>query len=1152
MKAKTRKVISLVLAAAMTCTSFVYANADVTSVSTDTAVNADLGTYSETAEGTYAVGTSLYSDSSLTVTATDALTVKAINDLFAIYGAGSSDVRFTSSDGDTVRPIYKIEALESGTLTVTADVNNGKKIVLTKADESYTVVNSYSNDGTEKVSGYEFTAAVEAGTTYYFGGVGTNVYTYSVSLGDSSSSSTEDSSTATTEAATEATTEAAAEETTAASSEDQGGSSSSSDSYTYTVGTATSYTAGEVLYSDSNIKITAVEALTGKDVSGDGTSYAIYGSGSDASKVTASSGNTVRCVLQIEVLSNSADVTVIADVNSGKAIELLDNAYTTLNSYANDGADKAEKYELSATLTAGTYYFGGVGTNVYVYGVNVAAEGGSTEETTAEATTDSQSGGSGSVDETTEATTAAPVEGEVNLVADALTLKVGETGDLNIDLTNIGTPVNNLTFWVTFDPTVATASAVKMIDPATGALYDATSSVDYAITSAHVTADPDKYTDAMVTAGQTALQAGVIKIAFYYGSDALYSFDTDTTVAAITFTGTAVGTQAVNLEVVDCNNVPSADATVTTALTANVTNGSVTVEAGTTGDETTETTTIGSDTLVIGSAEVAPGGTKSVDVVLNDPVVGVNNGTYWVTFDPTYVTGLTITGLDPNGAGSTVDLSAQAQVAITSASVVNGDLYTTDDIGKTALEAGKIKLAFYLDDTDGDDVLDELTTTTTLATLTFTVSDSIPDEAYTDGSLAIDLIGVIVDFAGAPTTDGDYPDVQIAVVDGVLTISKTATGDDDTTTETTTETESESESASETTTTGGSDNDETTEATTSAAATTTEAAAETTTTSSGGSSGGSGSGGSSGGRTTTTTTTEAETEEDTESADDTVTGEDESATTKASVNFYQVDNYFFAYMVGYTDGTFLPQNNITRAETAALFSRLITGSIEVSASTPDFTDVSSDAWYADYVGYLTNRSVIVGYSDGSFGPDKAITRAEFSVILSKFLDVDLNGSAGFSDTEGHWADAYIAAAVKAGWLSGYTDGSFKPNEYITRAEVVSAVNRATGRAFDEDIDLSTIVTFADNAESAWYYGDVLTAANSYWYVTDASEWIMTEEAFNEAYGSLITDEEETEEVTDEEATDETTDEESDEESDETADEESAESDETTEDTTAEE
>lgn len=148
------------------------------------------------------------------------------------------------------------------------------------------------------------------------------------------------------------------------------------------------YSSGDVLYADSNIKIIAADSLTGKDVSGEGTEYAIYGTGSDDSKVKSSEGNTVRRVLQIDVLCDSADITVIADLNSAKAMEILDSSYTTLSSYTNDGTDKAEKYELTATgLTTGTYYFGGVGTNVYIYGVNVVT---SDTETTTETTTEAE------------------------------------------------------------------------------------------------------------------------------------------------------------------------------------------------------------------------------------------------------------------------------------------------------------------------------------------------------------------------------------------------------------------------------------------------------------------------------------------------------------------------------------------------------------------------------------------------------------------------------------------------------------------------------------------------------------------------------------------------------------------------------------------
>lgn len=173
-------------------------------------------TYSETSAGSYAIGDVIYTSANMTVTAADTLTVKAVNDVFAICGAGTESVRFTSSDGDTVRPIYKIDVLTPGTLTVTADINPGKKLVLVKDDSSYAVVTSYKNEGTDKIEGYELSASVEAGI-YYFGGVGTNVYTYSVSLTTGSGSgSSSSSSEETTEADTEATTEEYTETTTEA------------------------------------------------------------------------------------------------------------------------------------------------------------------------------------------------------------------------------------------------------------------------------------------------------------------------------------------------------------------------------------------------------------------------------------------------------------------------------------------------------------------------------------------------------------------------------------------------------------------------------------------------------------------------------------------------------------------------------------------------------------------------------------------------------------------------------------------------------------------------------------------------------------------------------------------------------------------------
>ncbi len=341
-----------------------------TESTTEAAVSGDTYTAAET--GSIALGTVLLSTSNITVTSADDLTVKDTNtesedNLLAVYGAGTNDVRFTSSDGDTIRPIYKIDVTTAGTLTVTADVNSTKKIVLVKDDGSYTVVTSYTNEGSDKAEGYELSAAVEAGT-YYFGGVGTNVYTYSVSLNTGSSeatteaeteSATETETESATEAETESATEAQSEETTAA--EDTGD--------TYTASAAGSVALNIVLLSSSNIIVTAADALTIKAVN---DLFAIYGAGSSDVRFASSDGDTIRPIYTIQVLTPGT-LTVTADINSGKKIVLgkMDESYTVVTSYTNEGTEKAEGYELSAAVEAGTYYFGGVGTNVYTYSVGL-------------------------------------------------------------------------------------------------------------------------------------------------------------------------------------------------------------------------------------------------------------------------------------------------------------------------------------------------------------------------------------------------------------------------------------------------------------------------------------------------------------------------------------------------------------------------------------------------------------------------------------------------------------------------------------------------------------------------------------------------------------------------------------------------------------
>lgn len=190
-----------------------------------------------------------------------------------------------------------------------------------------------------------------------------------------------------------------------------------------------------------------------------------------------------------------------------------------------------------------------------------------------------------------------------------------------------------------------------------------------------------------------------------------------------------------------------------------------------------------------------------------------------------------------------------------------------------------------------------------------------------------------------------------------------------------------------------------------------------------------------------------------------------------------------AYVQGYADGTIKPNTNITRAETATLFYRLLTEKRleEIKTSTHTFSDIPDGAWYNDAVATMANGGYINGYADGTFGGANYITRAEFVAILARFIeisDVDCN----FSDiTAAHWAYKYIAAATANEWLTGYDDGTFRPDSLITRAEAITIINRSLARGVNADGLLDNIKSFPDNTIGDWFYYDVLEATNSHDY-----------------------------------------------------------------------
>ena len=200
----------------------------------------------------------------------------------------------------------------------------------------------------------------------------------------------------------------------------------------------------------------------------------------------------------------------------------------------------------------------------------------------------------------------------------------------------------------------------------------------------------------------------------------------------------------------------------------------------------------------------------------------------------------------------------------------------------------------------------------------------------------------------------------------------------------------------------------------------------------------------------------------------------------------------YAYIVGYEDGTIRPQNNITRAEVATIFFRLLTDNARERywSTTNDFSDVAAESWYNNAISTLSNMGIINGYEDGTFKPNAPITRAEFTAIATRFFDYEAEYDGAFNDVSARaWYADYVQAAVDMGLVDGYPDGGFHPDAYITRAEACTIVNRVLHRVPHEDHLLAESVmnTWPDNPKSAWYYEDMQEATNSHDY-----DWIRVD------------------------------------------------------------
>ncbi len=190
----------------------------------------------------------------------------------------------------------------------------------------------------------------------------------------------------------------------------------------------------------------------------------------------------------------------------------------------------------------------------------------------------------------------------------------------------------------------------------------------------------------------------------------------------------------------------------------------------------------------------------------------------------------------------------------------------------------------------------------------------------------------------------------------------------------------------------------------------------------------------------------------------------------------------FAYVIGYPDGKVHPKGNISRAETATIFFRLLKADIRDGNLTADngFSDVSNGQWHNKAVSTMAKLGIVKGRRADRFDPDASITRAEFAAICARFNTKPVENSGSFSDISGHWAENEIERAAAFGWISGYPDGTFRPDARITRAEAMTMINRVLCRMPQSESDLlDSMVTWPDNKPSDWHYLAVQEATNSH-------------------------------------------------------------------------
>ena len=203
-----------------------------------------------------------------------------------------------------------------------------------------------------------------------------------------------------------------------------------------------------------------------------------------------------------------------------------------------------------------------------------------------------------------------------------------------------------------------------------------------------------------------------------------------------------------------------------------------------------------------------------------------------------------------------------------------------------------------------------------------------------------------------------------------------------------------------------------------------------------------------------------------------------------------------AYINGYPDGTVKPEDHITREEIAAIFYRLLKDDVKAKIETEEhsFADVEEGRWSSKEVATMANGGYLKGYEDGSFRPEANITRAELATIAARFLKAAVEGNRAFGDIDGHWAEENIKSIANNEWILGYEDGNFRPDDYITRAEAITIINRIIVRYVNDHGLVDDVKEWPDNDESAWYYHAVIEATHEHGFD-------RAEDSYNELWSS---------------------------------------------------